>query len=70
MNCFKSEQARGMQQSVIWSSRKKPIFKPQRVQNAVARLIIDVAKYSHITPVLLELRSIWLSVALRKHFKY
>ena len=39
----------------------------QRVQNAAARLIMDIGKYSHITPVLYELH--WLPVSARIHFK-
>ena len=41
--------------------------KLQRVQNAAARLIMDIGKYSHITPALCELH--WLPVLARMHFK-
>ena len=34
---------------------KEQIVKLQRVQNAAARLIKDIGKYSHITPALNEL---------------
>ena len=34
---------------------KEQIAKLQRVQNAAARLILDIGKYSHITPALYEL---------------
>ena len=42
---------------------KEQIVKLQRVQNAAARLVMDVGKYSHITPVLYDLH--WLPI----HFK-
>ena len=37
------------------------------MQNAAARLIMDIGKYSHITPALYELH--WLPVLARIHFK-
>ena len=37
------------------------------MQNAAARLIMDIGKYSHITPALFELH--WLPVPARIHFK-
>ena len=43
------------------------ISKLQRVQNAAAQLVMDVPKYSHITPVLHELH--WLPVHARIQFK-
>ena len=46
---------------------KKKIAKLQRVQNAAARVIMDVGKYSHITRVLYELH--WLRVQARIQFK-
>ena len=46
---------------------KEQIAKLQRVQNAAARLIMDIGKYSHITPALYELH--WLPVLARIHFK-
>ena len=46
---------------------KEQIAKLQRVQNAAARLIMDIGKYSHITPALYELH--WLPVPARIHFK-
>ena len=46
---------------------KEQIAKLQRVQNASARLIMDIGKYSHITPALYELH--WLPVLARIHFK-
>ena len=39
----------------------------QRVQNAAARLIMDIPKYSHITPALYELH--WLPIAYQIKFK-
>ena len=41
--------------------------KLQRVQNAAARLIMDIPKYSHITPVLYDLN--WLPIAYQIKFK-
>ena len=46
---------------------KEQLAKLQRVQNAAARLIMDIGKYSHITPALYELH--WLPVPVRIHFK-
>ena len=46
---------------------KEQLAKLQRVQNATARLIMDIGKYSHITPALYELH--WLPVPARIHFK-
>lgn len=43
------------------------ITKLQRVQNAAARLIIDIPKFSHITAALYELHR--LPVAFRISFK-
>ena len=41
--------------------------KLQRLQNAAARLVSNVAKYDHITPTLVELQ--WLPVRFRVNFK-
>ena len=46
---------------------KEQIAKLQPVQNAAARLIMDIGKYSHITPALYELH--WLPAPARIHFK-
>ena len=43
------------------------ISKPQRVQNAAARLIMDIPKFSHVQPVLYELH--WLPIAYRINLK-
>ena len=43
------------------------LLKRQRLQTAAARLISNVSRYSHITPVLCSLH--WLSVKLRIDFK-
>ncbi|CAH3195662.1 unnamed protein product, partial [Porites evermanni] len=43
------------------------IAKLQRVQNAAARLILGIGKFSHITPKLYELH--WLPVSLRIDYK-
>jgi len=46
---------------------KAQIAKLQRIQNAAARLILDIGKFSHITPALYELH--WLPVSLRIDYK-
>ena len=43
------------------------LSKLQRLQNAAARLVSDVAKYDHITPTLVNLH--WLQVTYRVNFK-
>ncbi len=49
--------------SLFYGLPGKQIAKLQRVQNAAARLVMDVPKYSHITPVLYELH--WLPAQAR-----
>ena len=44
------------------------LLKLQRLQNAAARLISNVPRYSHITPVLCSLH--WLPVKFRIDLKY
>ena len=53
--------------ALLYGLPKEQIFKLQRVQNAAARLIMDIGKYSHITLALYELH--WLPVLVRIHFK-
>lgn len=53
--------------ALFYGLPKEQIAKLQRVQNAAARLIMDIGKYSHITPALYELH--WLPVLERIHFK-
>ena len=53
--------------SLMYGLPNLQISKLQRVQNAAARLIMDIPKYSHITPALYELH--WLPVAHRIKFK-
>ena len=53
--------------ALLYGLPKEQIAKLQRVQNAAARLIMDIRKYSHITPALYELH--WLPVLARIHFK-
>ena len=53
--------------SLLYGISKDQLSKLQRVQNAAARLIMDVGKYSHITPVLYKLH--WLPVEARINFK-
>ena len=53
--------------SLFYGLPGKQTSKLQRVQNAAAQLVMDVPKYSHITPVLHELH--WLPVHARIQFK-
>ena len=53
--------------ALLYGLPKEQIAKLQHVQNAAARLIVDIGKYSHITPVPYELH--WLPVQARIHFK-
>ena len=53
--------------ALLYGLPKEQIFKLQCVQDAAARLIMDIGKYSHITPALYELH--WLPVQARIHFK-
>ena len=53
--------------ALLYGLPKEQIVKLQRVQNAATRLIMDIGKYSHITPALYELH--WLPVLARIHFK-
>ena len=48
---------------LLFGLPKAQIAKLQRVQNAAARLILGIGKFSHITPALYELH--WLPVSLR-----
>ena len=47
--------------------QKVQIAKLQRVQNAAARIILGIGKFSHITPALFEPH--WLPVSLRIDYK-
>lgn len=53
--------------SLLYGLPKSQTIKLQRVQNAAARLVFDMGKYTHITPALYELH--WLPVSSRIHFK-
>ena len=53
--------------SLLFGLPKAQIAKLQRVQNAPARLILGIGKFSHITPALYELH--WLPVSLRIDYK-
>ena len=46
------------------------IAKLQRVQNAAARLIMDVSKYSHITPHFMNFTSCQLLIELYLRFLF
>ena len=52
---------------LLFGLPKAQIAKLQRVQNPAARLILDIGKFSHITPALHELH--WLPVSLRIDYK-
>ena len=53
--------------SVLYGASKEQIAKVQRVKNAAARLLMNVGKHSHITPILYELH--WLPIQARIKFK-
>ena len=54
--------------SLLYGVPKEQIAKLQRVQNAAARLVMDIGKYFHIiTPNLYDLR--WLPIHTLIHFK-
>ena len=53
--------------SLLYGVPKDQISKLQRVQNAAARLVMGIGKYSHITPALYDLH--WLPIHARIHFK-
>lgn len=53
--------------SLLYGVPKDQISKLQCVQNATARLVMDIGKYSHITPALYDLH--WLPIHARIHFK-
>ena len=52
---------------LLFGLPKAQIVKLRRVQNAAARLILGIGKFSHITPALYELH--WLPVSLRIDYK-
>ena len=54
-------------QTLLFGLPKAQIARLQRVQNAAARLILGIGKFSHITPALYELH--WLPVSLRIDYK-
>ena len=54
--------------SLLYGVPKEQISKLQRVQNAAARLVMDIGKYSHITHALYDLH--WLPIHARIHFKF
>ena len=51
---------------LLYGLPKAQTAKLQRVQNAAVRLVMNIGKYSHITPALYELH--WLPICLRIHF--
>ena len=53
--------------SLLYGLPSVHLLKLQRLQNAAARLISNVPRYSHITPVLCSLH--WLPVKFRIDFK-
>ena len=52
---------------LLYGLPNSQIVKLQRVQNAAARLVLSLNKYSHISPALYQLH--WLPVQHRVHFK-
>ena len=52
---------------LLYGLPKSQIVKLQRIQNAAARLAMNIGKYSHVTQALQDLH--WLQVRARIHFK-
>ena len=52
---------------LLFGLPKAQIAKLQRLQNAAAKLILGIGKFSHITPALYELH--WLPISLRIDYK-
>ena len=53
--------------SLLYGASKEQIAKLQCIQNAAARLLMNVGKHAHITPILHELH--WLPIQARIKFK-
>jgi len=53
--------------ALLFGLPKYQLDRLQKVQNAVARLTFQIAKFDHITPALIDLH--WLSVTFRVQFK-
>ena len=56
--------------ALLYGLPKEQIAKLQRVQNAAARLIMDIGKYSHITPALCELHRLPVPARIILKFYY
>ena len=52
---------------LLYGLPKSQIVKLQRIQNAAARIAMNIGKYAHVTQALQDLR--WLPVCARIHFK-
>ena len=52
---------------LLYGLHKSQIVKLQRIQNAAARLAMNIGKYSHVTQALQDLH--WLPVRTHIHFK-
>ena len=52
---------------LLYGLPKSQIVKLQRIQNAAARIAMNIGKYAHVTPALQDLH--WLPVRARIHFK-
>ena len=53
--------------SLLHGASKEQIAKIQRVQNAAARLLMNVGKHPHVTPILYELH--WLPIQAALNLK-
>ena len=53
--------------SILYGTSKNNIFRLQRVQNTLARIVTRMKKFDHITPVLRRLH--WLPIQCRVEYK-
>ena len=53
--------------SLLYGLPKSQIAKLQRVQNAAARIVTNIHRFEHNTPIIRQLH--WLPVSYRIHFK-
>ena len=53
--------------SLLYGTKDFILSKLQRLQNSCARLLMNIPRFNHITPILIELH--WLPVKQRIHFK-
>ena len=52
---------------MLHGTSKQNVNKLQRIQNMLARTVVQARKYDHVSPILVELH--WLPIAARIHYK-